>query len=194
MRLNEISLPYSLSTTLQLTTGSKIILRGDNGVGKSLLLNGIKWWRFQHQMERWSFVDQFPLRGFDQARVKDYFGLLMDVASSEFVSTSVNDWAGFKETQFEKHLNKFLVDLSGGENQWLKLLIGFNQKTKGLIMDEPLQFLDSQKRNLFWSLLEEWLSSERTCLMVLHQSETIPGFLDWKLSMKEQKNRILECE
>ena len=46
-------------------------------------------------------------------------------------------------------------DLSGGENQWLKIMIAINLEASFYVFDEPLMHLDQDRRNLFWGLLKK---------------------------------------
>jgi ABC-type cobalamin/Fe3+-siderophores transport system ATPase subunit len=185
MKLNEIIYPYQLETSKELNPEARIILVGDNGVGKSLLIESLKWHRYQSKLPLWSFIDQGKLTAFDRSTVKDYLDLLITVAGDHFLSSDYENWMGFKEVQFTVHLKKDLTFLSGGEHQWLKIMIGLNLKTSGFIFDEPTQSLDQNKKNLFWQLLESRLKKEDLLMVVLHQEKPPFDHEIWNLKASE---------
>ena len=185
MKLNQIIYPYQLETSKELSPGARIVLVGDNGVGKSLLIESLKWHRYQAKLPLWSFIDQGKLTAFDRSSVKDYLDLLITVAGDHFFSTHYENWMGFKEVHFEVHLKKDLTFLSGGEHQWLKIMIGLNLKTNGFVFDEPTQSLDQKKKNLFWHLLESRLKKEDFLMVVLHQEKPPFDHEIWNLKASE---------
>jgi translation initiation factor RLI1 len=195
MNLNEIPMPFSLITTQQFQQGQRIVLVGDNGIGKSLFVQSLKQEVFKQQLPSWSFVDQNRIHAFDMATVYSYLSLLTMISADSFISQDFEHWLGFKEGKVEQYLNHSLETLSGGEMQWLKLMIGLNLKAHNYVLDEPTQFLDIHKKQIFWDLFQQKLQNQDRMLMVLHQDFPPFQYQIWKMEVGESsQQRLLRAE
>ena len=84
-----------------------------------------------------SFSDQFPLRSVNNIQVGIFLKMLE------------HDFKNFHKIQIFDELDllleKTINDLSGGENQLLKLLIALSFEADSYVLDEPSSFLDKLK-------------------------------------------------
>lgn len=143
--------PGKIKYNIKLEKGLLHALLGPNGVGKSSWLKHLK--KTHPWEESAYFIDQFPLRPLGDLRGEDYFKMLCEFFEFERNLSQFRDWIEGLRPGLSKIFASPLNDLSGGENQLVKLLIGLNSKTDLLFCDEPFNNLDSQAYELISKLL-----------------------------------------
>lgn len=163
--------------------GSKTcLLVGENGIGKSSFIQFLK----LNQLEFFksfyvNFIDQAPLSPLNQISYED-------------LKTQLHEFRKTKEPAFDKYnslCDEFakqpIKELSGGQKQLVKLLIGLFLGGDIFIFDEPLQYLDKNNvqaiKNMFLDLKEK----EKTLLIVEHQSRDIEELVDKKIFIEKDE-------
>jgi ABC-type multidrug transport system ATPase subunit len=136
---------------LELSSPGLTLLQGANGSGKTTLFQFLKQNReFIDAKQQITFVDQTPLLPVAEMTVKDVFQTLYQVYPEKVTGPYMQfDLIG--HFQFERFFERQVKHLSGGENQLLKLLLGFYQQSDFYFLDEPFHFLDSEN---FGKMLE----------------------------------------
>lgn len=165
--------PLSSPLTLEMERGSKIVLTGANGIGKTTLLKSIL-----------GLIP--PLSGSvtlgDYLSI-DYFEQEMDQGiTTTCIEEIWKEFPGF--TQYEvrsalakcglttKHIESLVRVLSGGEQAKVRLCKLINQETNVLLLDEPTNHLDVEAKAELKRALTEYRGS---ILMVCHEPEFYQG-------------------
>jgi translation initiation factor RLI1 len=164
---------------LPVELGKVTALVGDNGIGKSTLFHFLK---YKLNVEKmlgpnyfFQFIDQKPLSALGDRTFEDYMKVVQDLCPERFV---LSDF--IKENdEWKKLCQKPIRHLSGGENQWAKMMAHFSTLADGYFLDEPLTFLDQRKRELVKCLINKTLSSTlKPCFMVIidHDKNFLQSF------------------
>lgn len=155
-----------LELTLQI--GSGLILVGENGLGKSTLLN-----RIYHQATpRASLVIQAQPDYFYDRRLLNFKDLFLEASRGVINEARFRDlWELFAFCNKE---SRFISQLSGGEKQMLKLILGLSPDRELYLLDEPSQFLDKAGKEKLAEVLAKLLSEGKSLLVVEHN----PGWID----------------
>lgn len=171
---------------IHLPKAKACLISGPNGIGKSSFIQFLK----IHQTEFFKeqaliFVDQFPLHPLNQISFKEIKDQLQSFRHEE---NSL-----FEE--FEKLVydfeNKSVRDLSGGQKQLVKILIGLYLGGDIFIFDEPLQYLDQKNMSQIVLLLKRLKQQNKTLLIVEHQSNSLEELIDHKIVVsRDDKVRI----
>ena len=165
--------PLSSPLTLEMERGSKIVLTGANGIGKTTLLKSIL-----------GLIP--PLSG--NVTLGDYLsiGYFEQEMDQGITTTCIEEiWKEFPGfTQYEvrsalakcglttKHIESLVRVLSGGEQAKVRLCKLINQKTNVLLLDEPTNHLDVEAKAELKRALTEYRGS---ILMVCHEPEFYQG-------------------
>jgi ABC-type Mn2+/Zn2+ transport system ATPase subunit len=169
-----IFLPHTAcEVRLSLNDRQAMVLFGENGIGKSTLLQ-----RLASQMKSTEYV-------IVEQRTSDYFydrklgvlkNIFLELKLPEFnSSTFLLLWKVFGLEEKEERL---LSHLSGGESQALKLVLGLCKDAAVYFLDEPSQFLDPVKKKILYGQLELFRSQGKKLLVVEHQKDHLPK--GWK--------------
>ena len=161
--------PLSSPLTLEMERGSKIVLTGANGIGKTTLLKSIL-----------GLIP--PLSG--SVTLGDYLsiGYFEQEMDQGITTTCIEEiWKEFPGfTQYEvrsalakcglttKHIESLVRVLSGGEQAKVRLCKLINQETNVLLLDEPTNHLDVEAKAELKRALTEYRGS---ILMVCHEPE-----------------------
>ncbi|WP_408095368.1 ATP-binding cassette domain-containing protein [Peredibacter sp. HCB2-198] len=152
---------------LTLMPGEILTLVGENGIGKSTLMNRI-WLTGAHEM---TYVEQRPLDYFYDRPLKRIKEVLLkargDKIDEEFFFSL---WKRFGLEQKESRMHS---SLSGGEGQALKIALTLAQKSQCYLLDEPSQFLDVNMKQVLSSVMSELQAKEKSVLLVEHDKEWI---------------------
>ena len=165
--------PLSSPLTLEMERGSKIVLTGANGIGKTTLLKSIL-----------GLIP--PLSG--SVTLGDYLsiGYFEQEMDQGITTTCIEEiWKEFPGfTQYEvrsalakcglttKHIESLVRVLSGGEQAKVRLCKLINQETNVLLLDEPTNHLDMEAKAELKRALTEYSGS---ILMVCHEPEFYQG-------------------
>jgi ABC-type Mn2+/Zn2+ transport system ATPase subunit len=159
---------------LKLEKGKVHWLVGENGIGKSSLFNYLKM-RFNSKAQtKIAFLDQFPL-----TPLVDYtLSTLIEILKKENVLCEklslqydllnllgINDFLNLKISQ-----------LSGGQNQLLKIYLCFSQPKEFYFLDEPFVNLDLNKSNIVKNLIDQYAQDSKAMLIIEHRKEVMQGF------------------
>lgn len=175
----------NVQCNIDIPEGDFSYLAGENGVGKSSLIQFFK----LHQAEFFSgkrliFVDQLSLKPLNEisfAQLEQDLSYLrneeldcyqsLEDAISDFKSIPIND-------------------LSGGQNQLVKLALALFLSGDIFIFDEPLQYLDSHNVELILKLLKSLKDSQKTILLVEHRMDAVKHLVDNYIIMDKQAGQI----
>ncbi len=165
--------PLSRPLNLEMERGSKIVLTGANGIGKTTLLKSIL-----------GLIN--PLSG--SAKLGDYLeiGYFEQEMDQSVTTTCIEEiWQTFPSfTQYEvrsalakcglttKHIESRVRVLSGGEQAKVRLCKLINRPTNILLLDEPTNHLDVDAKDELKRALMEYRGS---ILMVCHEPEFYEG-------------------
>lgn len=165
--------PLSSPLTLEMERGSKIVLTGANGIGKTTLLKSIL-----------RLIP--PLSG--SVTLGDYLsiGYFEQEMDQGITTTCIEEiWKEFPGfTQYEvrsalakcglttKHIESLVRVLSGGEQAKVRLCKLINQETNVLLLDEPTNHLDVEAKAELKRALTKYRGS---ILMVCHEPEFYQG-------------------
>jgi len=165
--------PLSSPLTLEMERGSKIVLTGANGIGKTTLLKSIL-----------GLIQ--PLSG--SVEQGDYLeiGYFEQEMSQDIATTCMEEiWQAFPAyTQYEvrsalakcglttKHIESKVKVLSGGEQAKVRLCKLINKASNILVLDEPTNHLDVDAKEELKRALKAYKGS---ILMVCHEPEFYDG-------------------
>jgi len=150
-----------------LRAGVAYHLKGENGLGKTSLIEELKLrWKELNPELRYAFTDQEELNGFQDLSVAGLMDVFWDVTQGRHGTSDWRENPYFLKSQ--KLWNKNIRQLSGGENQWIKILMMLSLESDVWILDEPYQSLDSQKQSELTELLQHWIYQGKYLLVVHH--------------------------
>lgn len=147
------------------------LLTGNNGIGKTSFIN-----KLQKYNDNTFVCFQHRLTSVNSTRVKDLFVILKSnilIDNSKLVEN-------IEYFHFDNLLNREIKDLSGGENQILKIIITLSSNKELLIFDEPSQYLDLANLNLFKKALKK---CSQKVLIVEHNLSYLDSSTLSKLAM-----------
>lgn len=165
--------PLSSPLNLEMERGSKIVLTGANGIGKTTLLKSIM-----------GLIP--PLSG--SATLGDYLetGYFEQEMSQDVNTTCMeelwNEFPGFSQYEIRsalakcglttKHIESKVRVLSGGEQAKVRLCKLINRPSNILLLDEPTNHLDVEAKEELKRALKEYRGS---ILMVCHEPDFYEG-------------------
>jgi ABC-type multidrug transport system ATPase subunit len=182
-------LPHlSAKISFTLEDGDGLVISGENGIGKSTLLD--KLFLKYSSSCLISILDQKPFDDFYDRRLGDLKKIFF-LARLDFIERDQFDflWKIFGLDQKEQLT---LSGLSGGEMQCLKICMALSRKAKVFFLDEPFQSLDLEKRNFLIRFLEELRFKSKSLVIVEHQLVMFDS--SWKRLSLVIKNGSLERE
>lgn len=154
---------------LSLLSGSALVLVGENGIGKSTLLN-----RLGGMLPNQSRVV------IEQRASEYFFDRKLKVIKEFFLSSQLPkmNHQSFLHLweKFNLHLkeDRLLSELSGGESQALKLTLGLCKEADVYLLDEPSQFLDSERKQILIEYLSILLVRNKSLLIIEHNLDWLP--------------------
>lgn len=159
---------------LNLTSGQALVLIGENGIGKSTLLSRLA---SMLKVDQRVVVEQKTSEYFYDRKLGTLKALFLEGQFPHFDQSSFEFlWMEFGLNLKEERL---LSQLSGGEAQALKLCLSLSKDTEFYLLDEPSQFLDSQRKTSLMNFLAGLLNKNKSLLVIEHNREWIPA--SWKV-------------
>jgi energy-coupling factor transporter ATP-binding protein EcfA2 len=160
-------LPHlSCGVELSLAQGKLNLLRGENGIGKSTLLQALL--RKYGEDHRMLLAAQAPLDFFFDRSVATFKEIITQSSSTLDLTLFQEFW---NASDLARKNDRFLSRLSGGESQLLKLISICSIEGEIFLLDEPGQYLDPHKKLLVRDLLDRLIQKNKTVLMVEHGTE-----------------------
>lgn len=176
---------WSVNTTLK--PGQCLHIKAPNGMGKTTFLQELKYqWPELFPTVKLGFTDQAPLAPFQDLTVATTMDILWEVTPHRHAEFSWRNLAHWKSDEIQSWLNKAVSKLSGGENQWIKILMMLSLESDVWLLDEPFQSLDQKRQKELWQILEDWLQKKRYLVLVHHG--------DLPLSLVETAHMICSAE
>lgn len=166
--------------------GEKLAIIGDNGVGKSTLINKI--------------VHHDPNVSLSPSAKIGYFSQNLDILNLEkSILENIQDSSKQNETLirtvlarmhfFKDDVHKLVKVLSGGERVKVALAKIFLSNVNTLILDEPTNFLDMEAVDAVESLLQDY---EGTLIFASHDRRFIEKVANRILSIENQEIHVFE--
>ncbi len=149
-----IDLPTGrLNAQLYLSSNQKIAIMGENGIGKTSLFKYLK--MKKNMSFSCSFLNQERFSPLSRLKVKEVYQILI---SEEVISKDLLN--GYIEKfEFNYCDDKYVQNLSGGENQILKLCLSFSQKVDVYFLDEPFSALSEKNQKILKEILMKFDSA-----------------------------------
>ncbi|MBT4790052.1 MAG: ATP-binding cassette domain-containing protein [Halobacteriovoraceae bacterium] len=154
------------------TSGELVLIQGENGIGKSSFLQYLKRKQTSLLKGKCIFVDQSRVMPLNDLSFKDAKKV-------------------FKPYQFEKldiysdyeqyilpYIDKPIGQLSGGQNQMIKIMLGLYLSGDIFFFDEPLQFLDQKNKKLFLELLTSLKKRDKAICIIEHNKKDLAHLID----------------
>ncbi|MFA7083267.1 MAG: ABC transporter ATP-binding protein [Arcobacteraceae bacterium] len=183
------------NVNLSFKQNESAIIMGQNGAGKTTLIRTIlgeyipsqgtvsingydPFKNRQEALQNIGFVPQLPPP--------------IKLSVSELIHYAVVSSGSNKETIFDlcqkleldvnANLNKLFYKLSGGMKQKLLIAIALAKNPKIFIFDEPTANLDPKGRDIFYSILNDFLE-ERIMIFISHRIEEVHHIVNRKIEM-----------
>jgi ABC-2 type transport system ATP-binding protein len=189
---NQISLD---NVSLTFEQNSSVIIMGQNGAGKTtlvrtilgeyiptqgdVLINGENPFKNREEaLRNIGFVPQLP------PPIKLSVSELIHyaVVSSGSSKETIFDLCQKLELDLNANLNKLFFKLSGGMKQKLLIAIALAKNPNIFIFDEPTANLDPKGRDIFYSLLQEYIDN-RVMIFISHRLEEVHNIVNRKIEM-----------
>lgn len=148
---------------LRLISGKGYILAGENGVGKTTIIH-----RFFGKLNSDSvtLINQLALTFFYERTLGKFLDIFTKSAGERLERDTFH--LLYKNFGLKDKSSRLLTGLSGGEGQCLKLLCGLSLKSDLYLLDEPSQYLDSEKKRSLLQILNQKKDAGKTLLLVEH--------------------------
>jgi manganese/zinc/iron transport system ATP- binding protein len=178
-------LPHaSVDIELMLNPGEGIVLTGENGLGKTTLLEKI----YETNLETKVLIQQKMLDHFYDRTLKKTKEIFFEARSINIQSKLFCElWIGLGLAGKE---DRKISHLSGGESQSLKICFGLVQNSSLYFLDEPSQFLDSSKKIFLINILDKLRTQRKTIVMVEHDLDWISP--NWQIQQLSIQNKCLK--
>lgn len=172
-----------LSVNISLNKSQLCKITGDNGVGKSSFVQFLKSTQLQREEVSFSFCDQMPLQAINQITVGQLINDLKNDFSTKF--KPCEELSAFLDEQFFKTP---INQLSGGQNQLLKVFISLSFARHIYVLDEPSQYLDKTKLAALRLAISELKQIGGSFIIIDHQQAYLEGLIDQQYIM--EKNNL----
>ena len=173
----------------ELKSGVAYHLKGENGLGKTSLIEELKLhWKILNPSLNFAFTDQEELNGFQDLSVASLLDVFWDVTSHLHSPVAWRERESFLRS--EKLWLKNIRELSGGENQWIKILMMTSLESDVWILDEPFQSLDAAKQAELLELLQSWIYQGKYLLIVHHGELNLAPVIGLELKNQDHVLRL----
>lgn len=191
IEIKNVKKKYSRATALEdvsfnIYEGKITGILGLNGVGKSTILKCIS--GLEKPTKGNIFIDgevmNYKLYN-KIAFVPDvdtHFTHLSIKESFEFMKEFYKNWDEKKAYKmlemFSLTDDKFICDLSKGNKARVKIILGFAQNTKYILLDEPFSGIDIFKREEFIKAIVEYMREDQSIVITTHEIVEIENVVD----------------
>lgn len=180
-----------LNVSLNMKTGHSYGLIGKNGIGKTSFLHFLKVNRdTQVGKDKTSFLDQGALTPLGDLNCLDLFALFQETFPDRIVHHDLKEYSLIKDFGFQKHLGKPIKNLSGGENQILKILACFYLKADFYILDEASNHLDLKRQGILRKTVLKKKNEGKTILIIDHKKDFLTHSCDHFLLMERIEDKL----
>ncbi len=171
-----IELPHGkLRGELKLEHGQNYGLVGANGVGKSSLLR----WSKRHLFGSIAYLDQGPLQPLVNLKVNE----LLRLAQLELGAKTDELVSYFS---FDSLLKRKVNELSGGENQVLKIILTLSLERDWYFLDEPFLNLSEVNRDKVIQKVKEFQSQRKSFLIIEHHQVLLERLVEKFFEIKAE--------
>lgn len=172
--------------SLNIEEGKITCILGTNGVGKSTLLKAIcgllrlndgeiliDGEKLSHKvLDKISFVPDVDIN-FPNLTIKETF---------EFMKKFYKNWSDEKAyemlSMFELTDDVYISKLSRGNRARVKIIIGFSQNSKYILLDEPFLGIDVFKREEFIKVMTKYINDNQAIIITTHEIKEIESIVD----------------
>lgn len=144
-----------LHADLEFSKDERVLLSGDNGVGKTSLLNYLKLNQKLIEIDSF-FISQNDIPRHEVLSTIHLLNILKNSIRERFNEKQFRDFV--QSLGIESLLNRSVKSLSGGERQLMKLALGFAIKADFYFIDEPFNNLSFSNREKVRSYLKNNLN------------------------------------
>jgi ABC-type Mn2+/Zn2+ transport system ATPase subunit len=163
---------------IYMAPGKISIILGENGVGKSSFFQYLKLNQKEIFLkEKCNFSDQMRINPVNEINFDN-------------ILTNLKNYKHDSIAFFEEHvsvLNEFrarpLKNLSGGQNQIVKIFLSAYLGGDLFFFDEPLQYLDEKNRDLFKVYLRSLKQAGKAICLIEHHSNLLEELIDHKFKL-----------
>lgn len=182
---NPSFLPHcGCTVSLEIPSGSALVLVGENGIGKSTLLKELY---AQFEISQRVVVEQLGTEYFFDRKLKVLKSIFLSAKLSQLDLEAFHFlWSAFG---LEKKENRLISQLSGGESQALKLCLSLCKQAEIYFLDEPSQYLDQQRKEILKNFLSTMLSKGTRVLLVEHNQDWLAK--GWRVQQLLIKQDVL---
>ncbi|QWT17342.1 ATP-binding cassette domain-containing protein [Collinsella sp. zg1085] len=182
--------PILRNLELQVEAGELLALVGENGAGKSTLMNLMLGNLTPTSGEIRLFGDAIS----KDNHYRDVAYVSQDaVRSYKFFPTTISELVSvhlrylhrrdsveeiIRMVGLEKHLDKRLDQLSGGQLQRVGLLLALVKDASLILLDEPTTGIDKEFSHELYHILQELQTHGRTIVVITHQLAEASPFVD----------------
>lgn len=153
-----------MTISISLDKGEIKGIIGANGIGKTTLLKKIR----EESSFKIALLNQEPLKTLSHLTTRHIIDSLRHDFADEIDESMLTEFDFFKKFKMDKFLDTGVAQLSGGENQCLKIYSTFMITADQYFLDEPTSFLDGEKKELLASLIQFYQTQEKSFLIIEH--------------------------
>ena len=158
--------------SLEVAAGELVGLVGENGSGKSVLMQIIvgllpRDGGTVHRPERLGYCPQVPLL-WDKLTVEEHFELFAEAYALDAEQAARSRADLLNELSFGRYLDYRVEDLSGGTRQKLNLALALLHEPELLLLDEPYAGFDWETYLRFWEMAERRRRQGMGILVISH--------------------------
>ncbi len=175
----------TLIGSMDLPESGVVLLTGDNGVGKSTFCSYLYEKKLLPQNTIWTESNQF--RSIYPITVNSILVLFRENAEEINLDRYQALYSLFKISQWSE---RTWSELSSGQGQMLKLLMGLCLSAKCYLLDEPAHFLDKDKLNSLSKIITD-LSENSLVIIIDHRIDWFQGELNSRYQLSQTEKMIL---
>jgi ABC-type multidrug transport system ATPase subunit len=185
----QLKVPWRWDVDWSLRPGQVHWLAGANGVGKTSLFNELKA-RFGARGDM-VFVDQGPLAPYQDLTVAQVFAVVWEVAGPRQRLPrwqDLDEWDAESRSWWERPLSR----LSGGQNQWVKLMMAMAVRGECWWLDEPFQALDAAHAEKLWHWIRR-RTNEGETVVYTHHGDPAANVVGWSLTTRDGSKSVVSA-